>query len=71
MPHLARLLVGPLHKKLLPASALLGALLLVAGDLVCRLVPPDANLRLGVVTAFLGAPYFLFLLGRHRRGEEL
>ncbi|MGB3967499.1 MAG: iron ABC transporter permease [Planctomycetota bacterium] len=71
VPHLARLLVGPLHKKLLPASALLGALLLVAGDLVCRLVPPDANLRLGVVTAFLGAPYFLFLLGRHRRGEEL
>lgn len=71
VPHLARLLVGPLHRRLLPASALLGALLLVGSDLACRLAPPDANLRLGVVTALLGAPYFLVLLVRHRRGEEL
>lgn len=71
VPHLARLLVGPGHGALLPASALLGALLLVGSDLVCRLAPPDANLRLGVVTAILGAPYFLFLLARHRRGEAL
>lgn len=71
VPHLARLLVGPSHHRLLPASALLGALLLVVSDLACRLAPPDANLRLGVVTAFLGAPYFLFLLARHRRGEAL
>ena len=71
VPHLARLLVGPAHDRLLPASAWLGALLLVAADLGCRLAPPDANLRLGVVTAFLGAPYFLWLLARHRRGEAL
>jgi iron complex transport system permease protein len=71
VPHLARLLVGPGHRALLPASAVLGALLMVLSDLVCRLAPPDANLRLGVVTAFLGAPYFLFLLARHRRGEAL
>lgn len=71
VPHLARLLVGPGHAALLPVSALLGALLLVGSDLVCRLAPPDANLRLGVVTAILGAPYFLFLLARHRRGEAL
>ena len=71
VPHLARLLVGPAHGALLPASALLGALLMVGSDLVCRLAPPDANLRLGVVTAILGAPYFLFLLARHRRGEAL
>ncbi|MCU0862692.1 MAG: iron ABC transporter permease [Planctomycetes bacterium] len=70
VPHLARLLVGPLHARLLPTSALLGALLLVGSDLACRLAPPDANLRLGVVTTLLGAPYFLFLLARHRRGEE-
>jgi iron complex transport system permease protein len=69
VPHLARLLVGPLHARLLPTSALLGALLLVGSDLACRLAPPDANLRLGVVTTLLGAPYFLFLLARHRRGE--
>jgi iron complex transport system permease protein len=71
VPHLARLWVGPAHRVLLPTSALLGALLLVGSDLACRLAPPDANLRLGVVTAMLGAPYFLFLLARHRRGEPL
>ncbi len=71
VPHLARLLVGPAHRILLPASAVLGGIVLVLSDLVCRLAPPDANLRLGVVTAALGAPYFLFLLARHRRGELL
>jgi iron complex transport system permease protein len=71
VPHAARLLVGPRHRTLLPASALLGGLLLVLGDSLCRLSPPDANLRLGVVTSVLGAPYFLFLLARHRRGEVL
>jgi iron complex transport system permease protein len=71
VPHLARLVVGPSHRALLPTAALLGALLLVASDLLCRLAPADANLRLGVVTAMLGAPYFLFLLARHRRGEAL
>ena len=71
VPHLARLLVGPSHRVLLPTAALLGAVLLVGSDLVCRLVPADWNLRLGVVTALLGAPYFLVLLARHRRGEEL
>lgn len=71
VPHLARLLVGPAHRTLLWTAAFLGALLLVGSDLLCRLAPPDANLRLGVVTALLGAPYFLFLLSRHRRGEVL
>jgi iron complex transport system permease protein len=56
---------------LLPTAALLGAVLLVGSDLACRLVPADWNLRLGVVTALLGAPYFLVLLSRHRRGEAL
>lgn len=71
VPHLARLLVGPGHRVLLPTSALLGALLMVASDLGCRLLPPSLNLRLGVVTAFLGAPYFLYLLARQRRGATL
>ncbi len=71
VPHLARLIVGPSHRALLPLAAVLGSMLLVVGDLVCRLVPPDTNLRLGVVTTLLGAPYFLFLLARHRRGEAL
>ena len=71
VPHLARLVVGPSHRTLLPTAALLGGVLLVASDVVCRVAPPEANLRLGVVTAVMGAPYFLFLLARHRRGEVL
>ncbi len=71
VPHLARLVVGPAHRALLPTAALLGGALLVASDVVCRVAPPESNLRLGVVTAMLGAPYFLFLLARHRRGESL
>lgn len=71
VPHLARLVVGPSHRALLPAAAMLGGFLLVASDVVCRVAPPGANLRLGVVTAMLGAPYFLFLLARYRRGEAL
>lgn len=71
VPHVARLLVGPVHRLLLPAAAVLGSITMVSSDLVCRLAPPDYTLRLGVVTAALGAPYFLFLLARHRRGEVL
>jgi len=71
VPHLARLIVGPAHRSLLPIAAVMGALLLVFSDLLCRLAPSDVSLPLGVVTAVLGAPYFLFLLARHRRGEEL
>jgi iron complex transport system permease protein len=71
VPHLARLLIGPAHRYLLPASALLGATLLVFSDWLCRIAPADLDLPLSVVTAGLGAPFFLFLLRRLRRGEEL
>ncbi len=71
VPHLARLMVGPAHALLLPTSALLGAVLMVGSDLGCRLAPAQWNLRLGVVTAVAGAPYFLFLLARQRRGAAL
>jgi iron complex transport system permease protein len=70
VPHLARLLVGPAHRVLLPVSAALGAVTLALADVACRNLPV-ANLRLGVVTSLLGAPYFLFLLARHRRGEAM
>ena len=71
VPHLARLLVGPGHRVLLPTAALLGAILMVASDVVCRNAPASWNLRLGVVTAVAGAPYFLYLLTRQRRGMAL
>lgn len=64
VPHLLRLAVGPDHRLLLPASALLGASLLVTADLGARLA---GGIPVGVVTAFVGAPFFLWLLRRSRR----
>jgi iron complex transport system permease protein len=68
-PHLLRLIAGPDHRLLLPASALGGAVLLLAADLAARTVVVPAELPLGVVTALVGGPFFLFLLLRTRRGH--
>jgi len=65
-PHLARLLVGSAYARLLPASALLGALFMLAVDTLCRSAFM-VELPLGVVTAILGAPVFVLLLARSRR----
>ncbi|WP_322366931.1 iron ABC transporter permease [Pseudomonas sp. Teo4] len=67
VPHLVRQLAGPDHRVLLPASLLAGAALLLFADLVARLALAPAELPIGIVTAFIGAPFFLFLLvrGRH------
>ena len=66
VPHLVRLLVGPDHRLLLPASALAGASLLLFADLAARLLLAPAELPIGIVTALLGAPFFLYLLLRGR-----
>jgi iron complex transport system permease protein len=63
-PHLLRLVVGADHRRLVPASALGGATLLILADLVARTVVAPAELPVGVVTALLGGPFFLFLLRR-------
>jgi iron complex transport system permease protein len=68
VPHILRLLVGPDHRILLPVSALGGALLMVLADLAARTVVSPGELPLGVVTAVLGGPFFLYLLRRSRRG---
>jgi len=67
VPHAVRLVVGPDHRVLLPASALGGAVFLVIGDTVARLVLRPAELQVGLITAMLGGPFFLFLLWRSRR----
>jgi iron complex transport system permease protein len=64
VPHFARFLVGPDHRRLLPAAALLGASLLLVADLIGRLVVLPAELPIGVVTSFVGAPFFLWRLRR-------
>jgi len=66
VPHIVRLLVGPQHRRLLPASFLAGALFLTWADLAIRVLPVS-ELRLGVVTALTGGPFFLYLLLRHKR----
>lgn len=63
-PHSARLLVGSSHRRLLPAAFLLGGALLVACDTVARTILAPAELPVGIFTALLGAPFFLFLLLR-------
>lgn len=65
-PHLVRLSIGPAHRALLPVSALIGAALLLASDVVARMAAAPAELPIGVVTAAFGAPFFLWLLLRRR-----
>jgi len=67
VPHVVRMLVGADHRRLLPASALLGAALLTLADALARTVVSPAELPLGIVTASVGAPFFLLLLVRERR----
>ena len=70
VPHLARMVVGPDHRRLLPASALLGASYMIVVDTVARTLTP-AEIPLGVLTAIIGAPIFGILLRRtQRRGWE-
>jgi iron complex transport system permease protein len=68
VPHLLRLVLGPDNRTLLPASALAGALFLVTCDGLSRVVAGAQEVNIGVVTALLGAPYFLFLLLRQGKG---
>jgi iron complex transport system permease protein len=69
VPHLLRMVNGPGHRFLVPASALGGALMLSAGDLAARTVAEPAELPLGVLTALFGSPFFFWLLRRTRRKQ--
>lgn len=67
IPHAVRLVLGPGHRTLLPASAVAGAAFLIGCDLVARTIHPPTEIRLGIVTAIGGAPFFLLLLLRRLR----
>jgi iron complex transport system permease protein len=69
VPHLLRPLVGARPSRLLPASMLGGAAMVLAADVAVRLIAPDQDLKLGVLTALIGAPFFLHLIWR-LRGDE-
>src|SRR5690606_39512185 len=66
VPHLLRLVIGPDHRYLLPASALLGGLFLLAADMLARTIVAPAELPIGIITALAGAPFFLWVLLRDR-----
>ena len=62
VPHMVRLLIGPAHRRLLPASALAGASCVILADLLARTLIRPEEIRLGIITAACGAPFFLYLL---------
>jgi len=64
IPHLIRLSIGPDHRALLPLSALLGAALLIIADTTARTIVAPAEMPVGILTALIGGPYFLWLLVR-------
>ena len=68
IPHVVRMLFGTDHKKLIPLSALLGAIFLIWADVLCRVVLPGNELPIGVLTSLVGAPVFVYLMARKKYG---
>ena len=66
-PHAMRLILGPEHRLLIPASALAGAAFLVVADLLARTLPSSGEIPVGIITALVGAPFFIYLLRRTRK----
>jgi iron complex transport system permease protein len=69
VPHIMRLLCGPDHRLLLPSAGLAGAAFLVVADLLARVLLAPTELPVGILTACLGGPYFLYLLRTRRQGD--
>jgi iron complex transport system permease protein len=69
VPHVARALVGADYRWIVPYSIVLGALVLLAGDVLGRVVVRPAELEVGIVTAVVGAPFFVWLVRRRRLAE--
>lgn len=71
VPHIARLLVGAKHKNVFVISAILGAIVLCVADVISRLIVAPAELPIGIITALLGTPLFLFLLIKQKKRHQL
>jgi iron complex transport system permease protein len=71
VPHMVRLLIGPDHRRLLPAAAVAGALFLILADLLARSLLAPTELPVGVITALSGGPFFLYLLWQRRQSVVL
>ncbi len=71
IPHIARFLVGPDHKKLIPMSAIMGGIFLIFCDSIARTLFAPKELSVGIITSLVGVPFFIFLLyKRKRRGQN-
>ncbi len=66
VPHISRTIIGTAHRRVVPFSALLGAILMIWADAIARVVVAPSELPIGVVTAFIGAPFFLLLLRKSK-----
>ena len=71
IPHIVRMIVGPDHRYLLPLSALTGAVLLISADLLCRTAFAPSEVPIGIITALVGAPFFLYILIKDRKTAKL
>ncbi|MFH1783055.1 MAG: iron ABC transporter permease [Candidatus Omnitrophota bacterium] len=67
IPHMARRLIGPDHRKLVPASVLMGGIFLLICDLISRTIISPREIPVGVITAFIGVPFFIYILRRTRK----
>lgn len=68
VPHVVRMLFGTDHKKLIPISALLGAIFLIWADVLCRIIIPGTEMPIGILTSMVGAPVFIYLMARKKYG---
>jgi iron complex transport system permease protein len=66
VPHVVRTFTGPDHKTLIPASALFGGILLIWADIIARSAIPGSEMPVGIITALLGAPFFMYLVRRRK-----
>ncbi len=69
VPHVARAIVGPNYRWILPYAMLLGPILLLSADLVGRVIAPPGEVQVGIIIAFLGAPFFIALIRRQKLAE--
>jgi len=70
IPHIARLIVGPDHRIMLPVSALIGAIFLILCDTIARTIIAPTEIPIGAITAIIGAPLFIHLLKRRNENNE-
>jgi len=70
VPHMIRMIIGPTHRYLLLASALGGATFLIIADLISRIVIRPAEIQIGIITAFFGAPFFIYLIIKNKKQGE-